>query len=94
MLHREEEVELNGTACTVTGTAVYEVEIESDFSRDVGGVDGLTVTQCELLYFDLDGYRLPREAVEVIVGKECVSRMEDRVSESIQSGIHDYAEAA
>lgn len=94
MLYREEEAEFNGSACTVTGVAVYDVEIENDYSRDVGGVDGPCVTRVELLHVDLDGYQLPPSAVEQIIGKASMKRAEEIVAETIQANLSEYLEAA
>ncbi|MGR1582466.1 hypothetical protein ACSSNL_18650 [Thalassobius sp. S69A] len=94
MIYREESAEFSGDACSLTGVAVYDVAIEDDYSADVGGVDGLSVMGVELLYVDMDGYRLPASAVEQIIGSSAMERVLDGVAEAVQENIADYAIAA
>lgn len=94
MIYRDEEAEFHGVNCSVTGAAVYDVDIETDFSRDIGGADGLTVSRVELLYVDMDGYHLPASAVEHIIGQDAMSRVLDGVAEVIMANIDDYPMAA
>ena len=89
-----EDTEINGTRSTVIGTAVYSVTIENDFSADIGGTDGLVVTDAEFLRLELDGVHLDRDTVEKIAGKSALEHFEESICEGVSEDVLPYAVAA
>lgn len=89
-----EDTEIYGTRSTVIGAAVYSVTVENDFSADIGGTDGLTITNAELIRLELDGLHLNRDAVEKIAGKSVLEAFEEDICEEYSANDLLYAVAA
>lgn len=92
----ETYAEYFGDDCSITGTAVYDVTAERFFDRDIGGSDGLEVTNCELLHVKLDGQKLSRDFIEAIIGKAQLLADESAAVSAAQSSLDagDYEAAA
>jgi hypothetical protein len=81
-LYRDEQTEWNGDTGTITGTAVYEVDPQMDFSADIGGVDGWTVS-ATLIRVEIDGWSIDRCGIVLIVGESSVRAAEQAFAEKI-----------
>lgn len=73
MTYIEEDFEIEGDACTVTGAAYFDCDI-----------DGRDLETVEFTHMMLDGYRLPASAIQSIITRVAVARIESAMGDKIQ----------
>lgn len=87
--HEECEATFDGDASSLTGNALYEVFTDIEDGSEV-------VTRSELMHVQLDGLRLDRDQMVMMMGEGVIGRCEDLAAEEIQIQIDagDLREAA
>jgi len=89
--YRDEEAEMHGQTCYVSGTAIYAIAADNGLNSDIGGVDGWECDYARLVRFELcEGVSLTREQVRLIVGDDGLIAMEERAVNYVAERIHDY----
>lgn len=82
-IYHDDEFEISGDACAISGDAYYEYEISNGLNADIGGVDGVEVVGAQLILVSLDGVALHREHIAKIMGEADLSLVEDRVADHL-----------
>ena len=82
--YEEKDAEFSVDGGSITGTAIYEYDIEEVFDADIGGRDGREVTGCKLIEVKIGEFRLIRSDIKLITGPNVLLRLEDGVGDDIQ----------
>ena len=84
-LHTVEDFIAEANTGCITGTAVFELTWENDFSRDVGGHDGWCVTNAEFLSLQIEGVVVAdKNTLVAILGRHAVEEIERQAMEEAE----------
>lgn len=85
-LHTIEEFIVEANTGCITGTAVFELTWEDDYSADVGGRDGWCVTNAEFLSLQIEGVVVAdKNTLIAILGRHAVEEIERQAMEEAET---------
>ena len=88
--HTEHDFVLHGQTGEIRGAAVFDVRTAYDLSGDVGGVDGWTVENCELVGIEIDRVLVcDRNTAIGVVGRDALEHIERDMGERVDAMLPD-----
>jgi hypothetical protein len=87
MIHTIEQMTFGGDNGSITGTAVFDVDVQGGLNADIGGVDGLAIESCELTKFHVDGTQIPLSIIRSVSTSSGIDAAETQACEEVQAMI-------